>query len=143
MKKIFENWKRFALKESEYRMDHQPADPEDAAPIYDLTMNGVYPDDVYGPNGPSWYGTGDGTDRDAWNKVMSLKDKPNAFVTIFRAVPKGVTQINSGDWVTITKQYAIDHGEGMNEEYDVISKRVQAEKIYTDGNSILEWGFWM
>jgi hypothetical protein len=50
--------------------------------------------------------------------------------------------INSGDWVTISRQYAIEHGkDNLNNNYKIITKTVLASQLYTDGNSIAEWGY--
>ena len=50
--------------------------------------------------------------------------------------------INSGDWVSISKQYAIDHGRSnLGNKFKVITKTVKAKDLYTDGNSIHEWGY--
>ena len=50
--------------------------------------------------------------------------------------------INSGDWVTITPQYANLHGQAhLNNKYKILSKSVNASTLYTDGNSIHEWGY--
>lgn len=50
--------------------------------------------------------------------------------------------INNGDWVTTTLQYAKSHGKTqLNNKYKVISKVVPASTLYTDGNSIHEFGY--
>jgi hypothetical protein len=50
--------------------------------------------------------------------------------------------INNGDWVTLSKEYAKEHGEGaLNGKYKIISKKVPARKLFTDGNSIQEFGY--
>jgi hypothetical protein len=50
--------------------------------------------------------------------------------------------INVKDWVTITKRYAEDHGAlAIPAGYTVISKTVNAKDLFTDGNSIHEWGY--
>jgi hypothetical protein len=50
--------------------------------------------------------------------------------------------INTGDWVTISRQYAVDHGKSsLKNQYKVISKTVRAKDIYTTGDSIHEWGY--
>jgi hypothetical protein len=50
--------------------------------------------------------------------------------------------INRGDWVTISRAYAKDHGESaLNGKYKLISKTVLARDIYTAGDSFLEWGY--
>lgn len=128
---------------SDYRIQHR-APGKDSAPLYDLTKNDVYPDDVYSINGPKYYGVGDGSDNKAWAIIFKAKNKPDAMIKIFRAVPKlspPIEYINQGDWVTIDKSYAEMHGEGF-EEYDILHKIVPASSLYTDGNSILEWGYY-
>jgi hypothetical protein len=70
----------------DYRGEHQAPGPEGGAPLHDLTK--VYPDDVYGPNGFQYYGeTGDPSDRANFSLVQSMRGKPNAPVTMYRAVP--------------------------------------------------------
>lgn len=51
-------------------------------------------------------------------------------------------KINSGDWVTINRQYAVEHGQStLLGTYKILSKTVPAKTLYTDGNSIHEWGY--
>ena len=51
-------------------------------------------------------------------------------------------QINDGDWITINKKYAKEHGEStLQGNYKIVSKSVKANEIFTDGNSIHEWGY--
>ena len=55
-----------------------------------------------------------------------------------------VVKINPGDWVAIDRAYAVEHGEsnlGGKGRYRIISKTVPAKHIFTDGNSIIEWGY--
>ena len=50
--------------------------------------------------------------------------------------------INPGDWVTINKTYAIRHGQdNLRGQYRVLQKTVPASALYTDGNSLHEWGY--
>lgn len=50
--------------------------------------------------------------------------------------------INSGDWITINLEYAKSHGKNnLNNKYKIITKTVKAKNLYTDGNSIHEWGY--
>jgi len=63
-----------------------------------------------------------------------------------RALPDDAEQtkpaINRGDWVAITRAYAKDHGEhALNGEYQIISREVRAADIFTNGDSIQEWGY--
>lgn len=51
-------------------------------------------------------------------------------------------KINNGDWVTTSKIYAKQHGQSnLNNNYKIITKTVKASQLYTDGNSIFEWGY--
>ena len=50
--------------------------------------------------------------------------------------------INRGDWVTINRQYAVERGQSaLQGRYRILTKTVKAKDLYTDGNSIHEWGY--
>ena len=50
--------------------------------------------------------------------------------------------INYGDWVTINKEYAKDHGaSALDGNYKIISKKVKASDLFTNGDSIHEFGY--
>jgi len=50
--------------------------------------------------------------------------------------------INNGDWVTINKAYAINHGRTqLNNRYKILVKTVKAKHVYSNGDSIHEWGY--
>jgi hypothetical protein len=52
-------------------------------------------------------------------------------------------KIQSGDWVALTRQYAKDHGDAeLNGRYKILSKTVRAKDLYTNGDSIFEWGYY-
>lgn len=68
------------------------------------------------------------------NKIQELEKTPEIFQQRLK--------INPGDWVTLNKQYAIEHGRSnLNNMFKVISKTVTAKCLFTDGNSIHEWGY--
>jgi len=51
-------------------------------------------------------------------------------------------KIKSGDWVTLYRPYAVGHGEGsLRGKYKVVSKVVRVNQLFTDGNSIYEFGY--
>jgi hypothetical protein len=51
--------------------------------------------------------------------------------------------INPGDWVTTNRAYAKGHGEStLRGNYRIISKRVRASEVFTNGDSIHEYGYW-
>jgi len=178
----------------DYRGVHTAPSSSSGSPMHDLSN--TYPDDIYGSRGAMYYGhygQGHPQDRMSVNIISSLKNKPDASVTIYRAVPKyegasaniekiadiekqlkskyllmnksphlrddpylqeqikslesqipSETQygINSGDWVTINKDYAKEHGESaLQGNYKILSKKVKAKDIFTNGDSIHEWGY--
>lgn len=123
---------------------HSPSGPEDGSPAYDVSKNGIYPEDVYSHNGLKYYGTGeDKLDLEAHAIIKRLEGRPNAPVTIYRAVEKdGPTKIQPGEWVTTVRQYAKDHGEGnVPDGYKIIKMDVKARDVFTSGDSWLEWGY--
>ena len=132
----------------DYFMDHRPASPEYGGPLHDLTQ--IYPDDIYGPNGRRYYGTGMGDDSKEWQVVKRTKGKPDAPVRIYRSIPASVRanrqKIFKGDWVALNINYVLEHAEGGfgddGDEYLVLSALVPASTLWTEGNSIQEWGYW-
>jgi hypothetical protein len=50
--------------------------------------------------------------------------------------------INHGDWVALDKKYAKEHGESaLGGNYKILSKKVPARQLFTNGDSIREWGW--
>lgn len=139
--------------DDDYRGEHRAPGPTSGKPMHDL--KDVYPDDFYGPNGFRYYAdTGAEYDRPSYVTARMAKGKPDQKVWIHRAIPTDVykkalsTQaplqqmIRPGDWVTISKQYAREHGEAnLKGDYKIASKQVPASHLYTNGDSINEWGY--
>lgn len=126
----------------DYKMKHRaPYNDESNSPLHDLS--GVYGEDIYGPKSHYYYGTGDDMmDKGTTTVIKNFKGKPDSNVTIYRALPKHANEINAGDWVTINKQYALQHGEThMPGNFHIISKKVPAKHVFSDGNSIHEFGY--
>ena len=49
--------------------------------------------------------------------------------------------INPGDWVTLSKRYAMEHGKAhLRNEYSILSKKVKAKDLFCDGD-LSEWGY--
>ena len=93
------------------------------------------PADVYSSRGKRLYGLGNpNVDAEWFAAAFKAKGKPDAEVTVYRAVPKGVKEINSGDWVTTSKTYADMHGENtVGDEYEILSKKVKAKTLSSEG----------
>jgi len=108
----------------------------------------IFPDDIYSPEGVRYYGHGgDNVAMDATSiaTIRRMRGRPNQTVTVYRAVPHDSTEavaINPGDWVTINRRYAKQHGESsLGGNYRIASMKVRASDLATDGNSIHEWGY--
>ena len=128
----------------DYSGEHRAPQRDSGAPLDNL--KDVYPDDVYGPNAARYYGvaSGDTTDKAAIRIIQATKGKPDAPVKVFRAIPKGIqsNEINPGDWITTMKSYAVQHGEGaLGGDYKILEKTVPAGDLYTNGDSIFEFGY--
>ena len=131
----------------EYRGAHTAPGPEFGAQLHDLTGGGqMYPDDVYSPNAVRYYGTGDtALDKESFAIAQRMRNKPDEMVDIYRAVPNesDITSINAGDWVTINPNYAKQHGESnLPEGYKILSQKVPAKSVWTNADSIHEYGYW-
>jgi len=130
-----------------YRGSHTAPGPDFGAPLYDLTGGGkMYPADVYSPKAAQYYRTGHPVaDKEAFAIAQRVKGNPDATVTMYRAVPKdkNITTINQGDWVTLSKNYAKNHGDYvLKGNYKIIEQKVKAKDLWTNADSIHEFGYW-
>lgn len=89
---------------------------------------GLYPDNVDPERQDEWY-------RATKQEAERLRSEPGE--------PAARLKINPGDWVSISRAYAVEHGESEfgKGNYRVVSKTVRAKDIYTNGDSIAEWGY--
>ena len=131
-------------KKPEYGGSHRPVTEEGgAARLHDLVS--AFGEDIYGKNAEQYFGTGDkNLDRKTLAVLHSVRGKPNAMVSAFRAVPKTAEQkeLNKGDWVTVNKDYAKQHGEGtLGSQYKIIEHRVPASHLTTNADSFHEQGY--
>jgi ADP-Ribosyltransferase in polyvalent proteins len=141
----------FMPKEEEeyaHQTGHRPPDEMDGAPMHEVTR-GIYPDDFYTlpyKTALRYYAGGgmDKADNESMTAIRSVQGKPDAEITIYRAVPKSIkdAQIYAGDWVTPSRTYAKEHGEAwLKGDYTILSKKVPASHLFTEGNSINEFGY--
>jgi hypothetical protein len=124
----------------DYRMRHQAPRRADefgspATNIGDEMMPGFY-------DKPQLYGSAyQQSDKESRSVLMSIRDKPNAPVTIYRAVPENVDKINPGDWVTLSPTYAKEHLRSNVSGGKILSQVIPAKDLWFDGNSINEFGY--
>jgi hypothetical protein len=126
----------------DYRMTHTSPQPEGKNSLDDFSE--TMPDSPNDPNFARYYGMGgeySKADAETIAVMKTVQGNPDAEVTIYRAVPKGVKDINAGDWVSTSKDYANRHGDSHIEGgYDLIEKKVRAGDLNTDGD-LHEWGY--
>jgi hypothetical protein len=135
--------------DTSYRMQHQPRGPQDGGGrLDDITAGGeLFPDDVYSADGLRFYGNPNNSfDRQSYAAILSARGNPEAEITIYRGVPTDVNQINAGDWVTLSPDYAAMHaadGYGPNgyQAGKVISQQVKVKDVFSDGNDLNEFGY--
>jgi hypothetical protein len=127
----------------EYRGAHKaPGNDDYHSPAHELDR-GMYPEDVYGPNGHHYYGTGNNKmDREVLATLREARNNPDHPITVYRAVPGEFKDqdINPGDWVTPSMDYAHQHGLGWDSHH-IIEKTVPAKHLWTEGNSLHEFGY--
>ncbi len=134
-----------SIREPEdYRGSHRAPSPDFGAPMHNVS-DGIFPEDFYTPKGRIWYGSGFGkADVGTHALITSIRHKPDALVHVYRAVPSNIKNpaINAGDWVTPSRDYAVQHGESnLNGDYKLVHKKVPAKHLWTDGDSMQEWGY--
>jgi hypothetical protein len=108
------------------------------AAVYGGTLDDlskIMPADVYSSQGIRLYGLGDAKVDAEWFKAAyQAKNNPDKLVTIYRAVPKGIKDINNGDWVTTSSTYAKMHGENtLGGDYEILSNQVPAKTLSSEG----------
>ena len=131
----------------DYRGHHKaPGKDEDNfhAPAHKLDH--LYPEDVYGDLGHHYYGSGGSSskmDREVLNLLREARGNPDHEITIYRAVPSEFkdSDINKGDWVTPTFDYANDHGLREFDSHHILEKRVPARHLFTNADSLHEFGY--
>lgn len=133
------------VEPEDYRLNHRAPRRDDeegtTVALSDILTGDVYPRDVLAH--PDWYG---GEHAETIQQAKAAAGNPEAMVTVYRAVPPGVTRINRGDWVTLSRDYAQGHsyglvaGEGPESDGVIISAQVKASTIYSEGY-LEEWGY--
>jgi len=128
-------------KKPEYGMSHRPS-WEGMPPAHNLLEGDAIPRDVY--EHPEWSiasGRNVKTDvsaRESWTALQKIRDNPDADITIYRAGREN--KLNTGDWVTFSKEYAKQSLEGDVEK--VYSFKVKAKDVIFAGDDINEFGYY-
>lgn len=88
-----------------------------------------------------YYDSGRYTGANYENKFKEMAAEIQADIQQLENSKKKPLKINSGDWVTVNKEYAKIHGKShLDGKYKIVSKKLKAKQIFTDANSINEQG---
>ena len=138
--------------DSSWRMGHTAPNSKDDISLDNLKESGLIPDDFW--EHPEWY-THSYEERESYYKVkkaIELQETRNANgddrparMWVYRAVDKTKNKredyFRNGDWVTPSKEYAINEGKMNPNGYRIIKHSVSIKNLYWDGNSIAELGY--
>ncbi len=127
-------------KPPEYGMSHRPS-WDGMPPAHNLLEGKALPRDVYThPDLSIANGAirrGEKAANESWQALQKIKGKPNAKIIVYRAGPKN--ELNTGDWITLSKEYAKQSIEGTEK---VHSFKVIAKDIIFAGDDINEFGYY-
>lgn len=123
--------------EPDYRMHHRAPMRDDeehtTVALADIGNRTVFSADVL--QHPDWY---DAEHAETIRQIRAAAGHPDARVTVYRAVPAGVGQINRGDWVALSHEYAQRHSYDL--EGPGVDGTVIASEVFSEGY-LEEWGF--
>jgi hypothetical protein len=103
--------REFIIEEDEYRGEHGAPDSTSGAPLHNVSLNGIYPDDFYSSVGPRYYNDGGNDFQTCYSIVANYHNRPNKPVKIYRAVPKKPSIDDLIDKYTEQKAYILKHGK--------------------------------
>lgn len=137
--------------DTDYRGQHQaPVQSDNYGPnMAELMDSDFVPKDYW--THPEYYLYSD-EEWDAFYSVTSairkykngLENGKNYGIKVYRAVPKDVKEnsFRNGDWVTPSRDYAVEHGKSsLNGNYRIIEKVVPLKHLWWNGDSIAEFGY--
>lgn len=95
----------------DYRGEHQAPHASDgySSPIHN--MSNSFGEDIYTSNAARYFGTGDPNDQLAVNIIQSLRNRPNATITIYRSIPRILTVSEKIDELEKHKAFILKYGK--------------------------------
>lgn len=133
----------------DYGLQHRPGNPlenPDEVMTADKIGNGeIFPADFLDDAKSYLPDVGDYGGSEVVKILKSIQGKPEAEVTIYRGAPSNGV-LNQGDWVTLSKDYAMayayDGSYSDNSNSKVYAYKAKARDLSFDGDSIHEFGYW-
>jgi len=121
----------------DYGISHRPS--EDGPRAFDLAENDLMPADVY--DHPEWYSGMDAKIiRETMAQLRKVRGNPDGILTIFRAGP--APEMNPGDWVSLSKEYARTHADSQDpEKFKVWQSQAKASDVRWAMDDLAEFGY--
>lgn len=135
-------WRRRIANVSDYGGQHQPADDGPTADDL-LGPDSFAPPDVY-ENFRFYTGFEDMVRSEVMPVLRKVRGNPDARVVIYRALPPGHTNIESGNWISLSLAYAREHAiqdDDEGNDWPVIAAEVPARTVRWAGDDLIEWGY--
>ena len=117
-----------------YGLEHRPMTVKGGASTLD-DLTPAFGEDIYSPNAMQYFGSGDPREKEVLRILAQVRNNPEAPVRIYRGAPDGVTDINPGDWVTLSRDAASDYG-------NILEMDVPASHVTGWADSLLEQGYY-
>ena len=92
---------------------------------------------------PEEHGYGE-CDAETMRQLRRVHEFPESPVRVYRALPPGLGQINRGDWVTLSQDYARQHAmrdDTAANDWPVVAADVPARAVLTNGKDLDEYGY--
>ena len=128
------------IAKPQYGMSHRPT-LEGMPPSHNLLEGETLPRDVYThPEFSIASGRNFKTDvaaQESWSALQKIKNNPDADIMVYRASPKN--ELNIGDWITFSKDYAKQSAEKMEK---VFAYKIKAKDAIFAGDDINEFGYY-
>lgn len=121
---------------------HRPPDTTNWSRLDDLTNS--YWDDIYSKEALNYYWDRNyAPDRKAIDIIKRAKNNPDMEITIYRTVEKwDVKDIRPWDWVSMTKEYALEHWEWpLKWNAVLVEKKVKVKDLVWNADSLQEYWY--
>ncbi|WP_136610631.1 hypothetical protein [Sinomonas albida] len=92
---------------------------------------------------PEEHGFGE-CDAETMQQLRRARGAPETLVRIYRALPPGLGQINAGDWITLSWEYARQHAmrdDTAAHDWPIVYADVPAWAVLSDGTDLDEYGY--
>ena len=122
----------------QYRGSHYIS-KEGAVPLNNLLEKDLAPKDIY-DNIRDYNFSGGQAGKESMAAILWARENPNGSILIYRGVPEKAKQINSGDWISLSRSYVEDHIRG-EKGWKILMEKVPVRNIYWDANDINEFAY--